>query len=43
MLKVLIADDELNICKLIKKLINWDELDLELLDMCSGQQRGPLI
>ena len=40
MLKVLIADDELNICKLIKKLINWDELDLELLDMCSDSREA---
>jgi two-component system response regulator YesN len=30
-MKVLIADDEVNICKLIKNLINWEELGLELV------------
>ena len=30
-MKVLIADDEPNICKLIKNLVDWDSLDLELV------------
>lgn len=32
MLKMLIIDDELNICKLIMKLVDWDMLELE----CAG-------
>ena len=30
-MRVLIADDELNICKLIKNIIDWDTLGLELI------------
>lgn len=30
MYQVLVADDEINICQLIKYLVNWDELNLEL-------------
>ena len=30
-MKILIADDEPNICKLIKNLIDWDSLGLELI------------
>ena len=29
MLKLLIVDDEINICRLISKLVNWDLLELE--------------
>ena len=32
MLKMLIIDDELNICRLIMKLVDWDMLKLE----CAG-------
>lgn len=31
MFKVLIADDEFRVCKVIRKLINWEQLDLELV------------
>ena len=31
MLKVLIADDEKKICRLIQMLVNWDELDMQLV------------
>lgn len=30
MYQVLVADDEINICQLIKHLVSWDELNLEL-------------
>ncbi|MGI6011281.1 MAG: response regulator transcription factor [Ruminococcus sp.] len=33
MLKVLIADDEKHVCKLIEKLIKWDELHLQLVSV----------
>lgn len=33
MLKVLIADDEKHVCKLIEKLIRWEELNLELVSV----------
>lgn len=33
MLKVLIADDEIVICQMIKKLVNWGEKGLELVGM----------
>ncbi|RDU24099.1 response regulator transcription factor [Anaerosacchariphilus polymeriproducens] len=33
MYKVLIADDEVNICMLIKKLMNWEVLQLEVIDI----------
>ena len=32
MFRVLIADDEVRLCRLIKKLIHWDDLDVELID-----------
>lgn len=31
--KVLIADDEVNVCMLIKKLINWESLGLEVINI----------
>ncbi len=31
MLKVLIADDEIHICRLIIALVNWEELDMEVI------------
>lgn len=38
MLSVLICDDEINICTLIKHLIRWDELEMRLVDIVySGQ------
>ena len=33
MLKVLIADDEEHVCKLIEKLIKWEELGLRLVSV----------
>ena len=37
-MKVLIADDEIHICTLLKHLIDWEELGLELGGMFSGGQ-----
>ncbi|KAB1438455.1 response regulator [Candidatus Galacturonibacter soehngenii] len=31
--RVLIADDEVNVCMLIKKLIDWESLDLEVINV----------
>ena len=31
MFRVLIADDEIRICNLIKKLVDWDAMDLEII------------
>jgi two-component system response regulator YesN len=31
--RVLIADDEVNVCMLIKKLIHWEEMGLEVIDV----------
>jgi len=43
-MKVLIADDELNICKLIKNLVDWDTLGLELLGFaCNGNETCDMI
>lgn len=36
MIKVIIADDEPRICKLIEKLINWEELDMEVIKIASN-------
>ena len=37
-MKVLIADDEIHICTLLKHLIDWEELGLELGGMFSSGQ-----
>ena len=39
-LKVLIADDEFRIGMLIKTLINWDELSLELVDIVNNGEEA---
>ena len=36
MIKVIIADDEPRICKLIEKLINWEELEMEVIKVASN-------
>ena len=36
MLKVLIADDEKKICRLIQMLVNWDELDMQLVGVANN-------
>lgn len=36
MLKVLIADDEINICRLIKNIVDWDTLNLEIIGMANN-------
>ena len=33
MMRVLICDDEVNVCRLLISLINWDALDLELVGL----------
>ncbi len=33
MLKVIIADDEKHICNLIQKLVNWEEMNLQVIDV----------
>jgi two-component system response regulator YesN len=39
MIKILIVDDEINICKLIKHLIEWDKMNLELVGIAhSGNE-----
>lgn len=35
MLKVIVADDEIRICKLIINLINWEELGMEIVGVAS--------
>ena len=30
-MKVLIADDEVKVCKLIQHLIDWDQFDMEIV------------
>ncbi|MDR1689970.1 MAG: response regulator [Clostridiales bacterium] len=39
-MKVLIADDEINICKLIKNSLDWEGLGLEL---CAMETNGPAV
>ena len=34
MYKALIADDENKICQLIQAMGNWDELGIEIVDIC---------
>ncbi len=36
MLKVIIADDEQRICRLIKALVNWDALNMEIVAMANN-------
>src|SRR5699024_545596 len=36
MIKVLIADDEHRICKLIMKLINWEEISMDVIGTASN-------
>ena len=36
MIRVIVADDEYKVCQLICQLINWDELDMELVGTASN-------
>jgi len=33
MIKVILADDELKVCKLIEFLVDWDSMDMEIVDI----------
>ncbi|HZK72197.1 MAG TPA: hypothetical protein VFD03_11895 [Clostridia bacterium] len=36
MIKVIIADDEENVCQLIRGLIDWESLDMEIQNKYFG-------